>query len=139
MSRSKFVEIDCPECGLKQEVSIWESINVTVDPDLKEKIFQGRINVLQCQKCGIESFIPVPLMYHDMRKKFCVQFYPFNWLELDDFLQNFTKEGGLNIGFFKLPKYSKYFKWTHIVFDMNEFVRYVIFRDKLQEKWEMAS
>lgn len=139
MTRLGSLEIDCPECNIKQNVTIWESVNVTLDPDLKEKLFQGRINVFQCQKCGVRALIPVPLLYHDMTKRFCVQFYPYNWLENDDFLENFAKDGELNIELFSIPKASGYMKRTQIVFDMDELVRYVLFRDKLHERSKKAS
>ena len=140
VTRSYLHEIDCPDCGSKQNTKIFESINVSVNPELKEELFQGRINLFRCKSCGNEASIPAALLYHDMTKRFCVQFYPFNWLERDNFLENFTKEGGLNIGLWmKISKHSKYMERTHIVFEMSELVRYVIFRDKLHEKWGKAS
>jgi len=89
MTMSRSIEIDCPNCGSEQNVMIWETINTDVNPDLNQKLFEGQINVLQCQKCGTKAFIPVPLLYHDMAKRFYVQFYPFDWIENNDFLDNF--------------------------------------------------
>jgi predicted RNA-binding Zn-ribbon protein involved in translation (DUF1610 family) len=66
MSRLTFHEIECPECGLKQKVNIYESVNVTHDPDLKEELLQGKINIFKCHKCGHQSIINNPLLYHDM-------------------------------------------------------------------------
>lgn len=132
MTRPNLHEIECPKCGAKQTETVWESINATINPDLKEKLIQGQINVFHCQKCREEAFVSIPLLYHDMTRKFCVQFYPFEWLRYDRCLEDFTWDADLNIPF-PMPKYTDFMKRTHIVFDMNELVRYVIFRDKLSE------
>jgi len=39
-------EVECQACGSKQNVEIFESINVTNQPELKEKLFQGQLNIL---------------------------------------------------------------------------------------------
>jgi predicted RNA-binding Zn-ribbon protein involved in translation (DUF1610 family) len=138
MTKERMEEIDCPKCGEKQTETLWDTMNVTLNPELKEKLFQGEINRFRCKNCGNEAYISLPLLYHDMGKKYCVQYYPFDWLEYDQILDNFTREGDLN---FPLPvvRTLEYMEKIHIVFEMGELVRYIIFRDKLSEKWEKAS
>jgi len=34
MSMPQRHEIECPDCGLRQSITYWGSINVTVDPEL---------------------------------------------------------------------------------------------------------
>ena len=138
MTRKRMEEIDCPKCDRKQTETVWNTINVTLNPELKEKLFQGEINKSRCKNCGNEAFISLPLLYHDMDKKYCVQYYPFELLDYDQFFDNFNREGNLN---FSLPsvKTVKYMKNIHVVFEMGELERYIIFRDKLSEKWEKAS
>jgi predicted nucleic-acid-binding Zn-ribbon protein len=138
MTKERMEEIDCPKCGAKQTETLWETINVTLNPELKEKLFQGEINRFRCKNCGNEAYISLPLLYHDMRKKYCVQYYPFDWLEDDQMLDDFSREGEPN---FSLPvaRTLEYMEKIHIVFEMGELVRYIIFRDKLSEKWEKAS
>ncbi len=76
MTIERMEEIDCPKCGKKQTETIRDTINVTLNPELKEKLFQGEINKFRCKVCGNEAFISLPLFYHDMDKKYCVQYYP---------------------------------------------------------------
>ena len=136
MTRVSSHELECSHCGFKQNVNIWESINVSLDPDLRQRLFQGQINVFKCQKCEKETFISVPLFYHDMEKGFSVQFFPLDWLQDESLLLDaFTREGELNTGLFQLPETSDYIKRTHIVFDMDELLRYVVFREKLYQAW----
>ena len=140
MTRMKSHEIECSHCGLKQNVDICESIDVSADPDLRQKLFQGLINVFKCQKCEKHTFISVPLFYHDMEKRFCVQFFPFDWLEDDRLLLDaFTQEGDLDVALFQLPETSDYMKRAHIVFDMDELLRFITFRERLCEVWKKAN
>ncbi|MGB9592277.1 MAG: CpXC domain-containing protein, partial [Candidatus Kryptoniota bacterium] len=66
---------------------VWESLNVTVDSDLKKKLFAGEINKFECEKCGNKAFVNAPILYHDMEQQFCVQYYPSEMLDDSDFLR----------------------------------------------------
>lgn len=141
MTCQRIIEITCMNCNRTQEMTIYESINVTLDPTLKEKLFKGEINIFQCHTCRKKEFIAIPLLYHDMANHIMVQYFPLDSLEDDTFLSQFSKEGQWGIEFKKgLPrKLRKLFGQVHIVFDMGELLRYVVFRDKLLEKWKESS
>ncbi len=47
--------LQCPHCGNEQKLEIWESINVTLDPEVKAKLLAGKINVFICDKCSKRS------------------------------------------------------------------------------------
>ena len=129
MSKTILQTIQCTQCGYNQETTIWESINVTVDPQLKEKFFAGEINIFECENCGEHVFINAPLLYHDMTGEFCVQYYPFEALAEPEFLRQFNSEGFIAIP--GIPALVEYLIRPHIVFDMTEMIRYVIFRDQV--------
>ena len=95
MSRATSHEIECPECGHKQETHVWHSVNVSLDPELKEQLFNGKINLFACSECEQKSLINVPLLYHDMHNQFCIQYFPFDALEDSNFLEQFSAEGEL--------------------------------------------
>jgi RNA polymerase subunit RPABC4/transcription elongation factor Spt4 len=123
--------IECPECGQKQLTTIWRSLNVTTDPEIKASLFEGKINIFECDSCGYSGFIPVPLMYHDMDKKICIQYYPFELLDQEDFFLQFDSEGSLNLKTFAEINLPDYMRRQHIVFDMDEMIRYIEFRERL--------
>jgi hypothetical protein len=111
-------------------------MNVTQDPDAKELLLAGTLNVFQCPKCRYESLLDVDFLYHDAEQQFCVQYYPYERLSDDNFLAHFTTEGApaLNIpAGIVLPDRMEYMRRPHIVFEMGELVRYVAFRDRLGE------
>ena len=141
MTRQRTIELECPKCGEKQSLTLYDSINVSLDPSLKEKLFKGEINIFQCKKCKEKAFVPMPLLYHDMEKHLLVQFYPFDVMEDDEFLKQFSKEGewGSELIEFIPRKLRQPYKRIHIVFDMGEMVRYVIFRERIADQWKAAN
>lgn len=141
MTRPRTEELECPSCGMKKNVILYDSINVTVDPNLREKLFNGEVNVLNCDKCGDSAFFAAPFLYHDMERKFMVQFVPFAYVEEKVFLQNFTKDGKLlHVVAMRFPRsFRQMCKNLQIVFDIEELMRYVIFREKLYDMWKEAS
>lgn len=93
---------------------------------------KGAINTFSCDKCGHQAFIAAPLLYHDMTNRFCVQYYPPQALEDGGFYEQFSDRGELAEGV-NLPKGmgASYLFRPHIVFDINEMLRYITFRDRL--------
>ena len=57
--------IICPECGHEQELHVIPSVNVTLDPDMKDKVLSGDIFLFTCEKCGFTGFAGYPFIYED--------------------------------------------------------------------------
>lgn len=141
MTRQRSIELECPKCGVRQTTTVCDNINVSLEPTLKEKLFQGEINHFKCEECKENVFISIPLLYHDMERHILIQFYIFDFLRDKKFLEQFSKDGELSFTITRLypRKLRKYYKGIHIVFDMGELVRYVIFRECLYNLWNAAS
>jgi RNA polymerase subunit RPABC4/transcription elongation factor Spt4 len=130
------VEAKCPACGEESQTTVWRSMNVSQDPDAKELLLAGTVNVFQCPKCRYESLLDVDFLYHDMDRKFSVQYYPYERLSDDGFLANFAVDGAPALDLperVPLSEQVEYLLRPHIVFEMGELVRYVAFRDRLHE------
>lgn len=69
-------KITCPTCSNEQECSLYLSMNVTLNPLLKEKVSKNDYNNLKCEKCKSLTSIEIDMMYHDMDKKFIVWCVP---------------------------------------------------------------
>lgn len=65
-----------------------------------------------------------------MTRKYCVQYYPPELIEEDNFYATFTMAGKVDIE--GIPD-GNYLKEPHIVFNINEMIIYIAFRDKLFE------
>ena len=114
MSHMSNREIECPECGKFQKVTVWDSINVDLDAALRERLFAREINQFQCSSCGHNAFLDFPLLYHDMTRQFLVQYFPPSYLD-----KGLDVTGRLDAS-----------RWQ-VVFDMTEMLRYILFRETL--------
>ncbi|MDO4949735.1 MAG: CpXC domain-containing protein [Bacteroidales bacterium] len=74
MSQIHKDSITCPKCSTKGDFEYWASINIDLNPELKDKIFNEEIFVWTCPKCGTRVFIPFGTLYHDMKHSFMIFF-----------------------------------------------------------------
>ena len=136
MSVRMIEKIECPRCGIKSKMEIWHALNAQLNPEAKEKLLKDELNLFHCGTCGFEGFAPVRLLYHDMGKKFFVQFFPFSEISDNKLLDQFTENAELDPLDGLVPEQDTpdYSRKIHYVFSMDELVRYVIFRDMLEER-----
>ncbi len=132
MTRIDSVEVDCPKCGSTGKAIIFDSVNVTLNPESKKDLLVGKLNLFKCTKCSHEALLDTPLLYHDMDNEFLVQYVPLHRIEDDHFSSWFTTDGQFNLP--RIGPEPEYFRHVHIVFSMDELARYVIFRDRLSRR-----
>ncbi len=72
MSHSETITVTCPKCKNKQPFTVWQSVNVTLEPALKQKLLDRSLITLKCEKCGHEVGVEQELMYHDMDRKLMI-------------------------------------------------------------------
>lgn len=68
MSKLRPVKLNCPNCGKEFETSEYDSINVSINPELKDKVLDGSIFDYECPKCHEIFKNDFPFLYHDMSK-----------------------------------------------------------------------
>ncbi len=64
----------CPNCNEVNEFSVIQSINATLDPELRKSFVRGEINVATCPHCGNVSNIDQEVLYNDMDNGFAIIF-----------------------------------------------------------------
>lgn len=69
--------IQC-SCTNLVDVNIYQSVNVTVDPSLLDKVKKRKINNYKCSSCGEKSELAHHFLFVDMAKKIWVWCYPDN-------------------------------------------------------------
>ena len=79
----------------------------------------------------------MPLLYHDMRRQFLVQFHPFEALDAPEFFDEYDARGE-SVAALKMSRMApgggmEYASRVHVVFQMSELVRYVVFRERLHD------
>lgn len=138
MTRFGSSELACPKCGNRQETKLWHSINASLNPELREKLFKGEINIFKCESCNTIAFIGQPLLYNDMKRNYCVQYFPPELLKEESFLRQYLRDGKLKMeeSLDSISEVSRYLFTPHIVFDLNEMVHYIKFRERLFDIYE---
>jgi hypothetical protein len=79
----KLEKIICP-CGREFEAELWNAINVSEDPGLKEMAIAGEVNVVCCPECGTIFYAEHFLLYQDNNNEILAFVYP----------KEFEKEAG---------------------------------------------
>lgn len=74
MSKSRIMKIVCPKCGCKQEVLVWDAVNISQNPELEHDIITGDIFKLTCHDCNGVTFLGYNMLYHDPEKKYIINF-----------------------------------------------------------------
>ena len=68
--------VTCPRCGNRFEATVNSLVDPQVDPQSKADLLGGRLNAVQCTRCGAVSNVSAPLVYHDADKKLLITFIP---------------------------------------------------------------
>jgi uncharacterized protein YjgD (DUF1641 family) len=69
-------QIACPNCRQPVVAEVEQLFDVGADPQAKQKLLNGAVNVIRCQNCGFQGQIPVPIVYHDPSKELLLTYFP---------------------------------------------------------------
>lgn len=70
------VPIKCPNCGNQFQTPVFQLVDVGQQPELKQALLSGRLNVAVCPKCGAGGLLATPLVYHDPDKQLFFSLFP---------------------------------------------------------------
>lgn len=76
MSSFRKIQITCPDCNNEGGYTIWDSVNVDLNPEMRSKVMDGSLFSWTCPNCKKTFNAPYPFLYHDMTHNFMVQFDP---------------------------------------------------------------
>lgn len=69
------MDVTCA-CGHDFKAELYQSANVTINPDLLKCILTGDMNVVTCPSCGARFHVELPFLYHDMARGEMIWVYP---------------------------------------------------------------
>jgi hypothetical protein len=78
MSISSYEEIKCP-CGEVFEAELLSAISVADNPELKEALMSGEINLVCCPSCGEMFHAERFILYHDSENELIAFVYPLSF------------------------------------------------------------
>lgn len=79
MSISSLEEIKCP-CGEVFEAELLSAISVSDNPELKEALISGEINIVCCPACGEMFHAERFILYHDSENELIAFVYPMSFM-----------------------------------------------------------
>ena len=96
MSKISIKPITCPKCKHNGELKMYESVNVSLDPKLRDEVLSGHIFEWVCPQCGETLSVRYDLLYHDMAKEFQIYYSPANCLSINKMINDMqTKYPGM--------------------------------------------
>src|SRR5215813_8444047 len=75
MPRSTEMTFTCP-CGKTFTVTMYQTVNVTLEPELLYRLLAGSLNVAMCPNCGRKAMSAQPFIYHDMGRGLFAYVHP---------------------------------------------------------------
>ena len=130
MSRIESIKVKCPECGKKFKSDFWASVNIGINPELKERVLSGKINTKTCPKCGSFVKIEHPILYHDMDNKIWLWIH---WLTKED-MSKIPEEDKENVRKIMKAKYESEID-NRISYILEDYKKDVVFnKDDLNKK-----
>lgn len=63
-------------CGRMFHADLYDTVNVTAEPELRASILEGRLNVVECPRCHRQCYVDKPFLYHDMARDLILYIYP---------------------------------------------------------------
>ena len=70
------IQTSCPNCQQPIIAEIQQVIDVGRNPQAKNLILSGELNMALCQVCGFQGQLPVSVVYHDAEKELLFTFSP---------------------------------------------------------------
>lgn len=61
--------VNCPQCKTPFTAKIEQIFDVGREPAAKSRFLRGGFNVINCPRCGFQSTIAAPIIYHDPSKE----------------------------------------------------------------------
>ena len=69
-------QVTCPNCQTPYSAQVFQLLDVGQQPEIKNYILSGQLNMAQCPNCGAGGQISTPLVYHDPAHELFMTFVP---------------------------------------------------------------
>lgn len=68
--------VSCPNCRQPVTVDVQQVFDLAQDPDAKQRLLSGAVNVVQCPNCRYQGNLATPILYHDPEKELFMTYVP---------------------------------------------------------------
>ncbi len=88
-----WVSITCPECSAAQNVFTCKIADVSEEPELRQKLFKGELNIFDCVQCGAKLHYDEYLLYTDREKGLVIHVFSQDYgPKINDICDRLVKE-----------------------------------------------
>lgn len=126
MSQEKPYRIACPQCRREQDVRLYDAINASSEPALREALMENQLNAVVCEECAFSFRVDKPLLYHDTDRRMMIYWIPTADDQLaqgeDTFRETLSSMTALLPHDVPLPE-------IHLVFSRTELVERIFLRE----------
>ena len=70
------IQTSCPRCRQPIVADVEQIFDLNNDPQAKQKLLGGMVNIARCQSCGYEGPLSTPIVYHDPEKELLLTYFP---------------------------------------------------------------
>lgn len=70
------VQMSCPRCRQPLLAEVEQVFDLGVDPQAKQRLLSGQVNIANCQNCGYQGPLATPIVYHDPSKELLLTYFP---------------------------------------------------------------
>jgi hypothetical protein len=70
------IQLTCPNCRTPFRAQVFTLVDVGKQPELKNYLLAGQLNLAVCPNCGTPVMIAAPLIYHDRAKQLLLVHFP---------------------------------------------------------------
>src|SRR6266498_777432 len=70
------IQLSCPNCRTPMRAQVFPLVDVGMQPELKNYLLAGQLNMAVCPNCGTPAMIAAPLIYHDPNKQLFLVHFP---------------------------------------------------------------
>lgn len=95
MSATSTYTITCPKCEQPEHVELHDAINVTEEPELKEKFLRNQINRVVCSQCDMDFRVDKNLLYTDLERRILCYLMPCSLAELEETRRAFEEKSSM--------------------------------------------
>jgi CpXC protein len=70
------IQLTCPNCRAPMRAQLFTLVDVGRQPELKNYLLAGQLNLAVCPNCGTPAMVAAPLIYHDPAKQLFLVHFP---------------------------------------------------------------
>src|SRR5215217_238582 len=70
------IQLNCPNCRTPMRAQVFTLVDIGMQPELKNYLLAGQLNMAICPNCGTPAMIAAPLIYHDPNKQLFLIHFP---------------------------------------------------------------